>query len=385
MEQQDRQHTDTPKRGTPDHVGAKQVGKSPNRNRRDTRNKTASNKKNVILVSVLSAIALFFISCIGVFTFQEVQRTQKLSEITSTLKDNHLSLEEVREQQRLLDEVKKQKETNILNTVTGGLGFAPTNDTERINVLLMGLDTREDDLTGRADTLMVFSFNQATGQVDMVSIPRDFYTEIIGKGKKDKINHAYAFGGEEMTIDTVENLLGIEIDHHVVFNFQGFKRVIDALGGIEVDVPFDFSEQNSKGEKNALHFKQGVQTLDGEEALAYARMRKQDPKGDIGRGERQQQVIQATIKEMKNSQSIGTYIDLFTAVSSSMTTDVGISDLPTLVPKVNKVEGFNSISLQGEGTYINGIYYMLPNEQHLEQVKAQLQLEGLPETEVSMQ
>lgn len=358
---------------------------TPKSKHKHPRNKNVSNKKNIVIVSVLSSIAILFISLIGLFTFQEVQRTHKLSEITTKLKDNHLTLEEVREQQKLLEEVKKQKESNLINTVAGGLGFTPSNDTERINVLLMGLDTREDDLTGRADTLMVFSLNQATGQVDMVSIPRDIYTEIVGKGFKDKINHSYAFGGEDMTIDTVENLLDIEIDHHVVFNFNGFKGVINALGGIEVDVPFSFSEQNAKGEKNALHFEKGLQTLNGEEALAYARMRKQDPKGDVGRGERQQQVIQATIKELKESQSIGTYINLFTSVSSSMTTDVGLGDIPSLVPKLQNVKSFNTLSLQGEGTYIKGVYYMLPNETHVEEVKALLQVEGLPVTEVSTQ
>lgn len=379
MEEQDRQHDKYA--SEQDDVGnISEHKQQPKRNRKHNRNKNTSNKKNVVVVSVLSAIALLFITLIGVFTFQEVERTQKLSEITLTLKDNRLSLEEVREQQKLLDDLKKEKESNIINTVVGGLGFIPSNNTERINVLLMGLDTREDDLTGRADTLMVFSLNQATGQVDMVSIPRDIYTEIVGKGFKDKINHSYSFGGEEMTIDTVENLLDIEIDHHVVFNFQGFKGVIDALGGIEVDVPFPFSEQNAKGEKNALHFEKGLQTLDGEEALAFARMRKQDPKGDVGRGERQQQVIQATLSELKKSQSIGTYIDLFTTVSGSMTTDVGLGDIPNLVPKIQNVKSFNTLSLQGEGTYIRGIYYMIPNEAHLEEVKALLQIEEVPET-----
>lgn len=357
-------------------------------NKKNKTNKTAKDrakKKNIIIVSVLTAIAVLFISVIGLFTYQEVQRTEKLSEITAKLKDAQLSESEIKEQQKLVAEIKKQKEDSLINTVSGGLGFKPANDTERLNILLMGLDSREDDLVGRTDTLMLFSFNQATGEVDMVSIPRDMYVDIVGKGFKDKINHSFAFGGKDMTIATVEKFLGVEIDHHVVFNFQGFMSIIDALGGIEVDVPFAFTEQDSNGKHHAIKFNKGVQTLKGEEALAYARMRKQDPKGDVGRGERQQQIIKATIEELKQMQSIGTYINVFNAVNSSMSTDVGIGDIPSLVPKVQNIKSFNSISLQGEGTSIRGIYYMLPNEAHLTEVKTLLQMEDTPETEVYAQ
>ena len=353
--------------------------------RTDKVDKNRGKKRNVIIVSVLTAVAVLFIGVVGLFTYQEAQRTQKLSEITAKLKDEQLSAEEVKEQQKLLEELKQQKDNDLINSVSGGLGFGESNNTERLNILLMGLDSREDDLVGRTDTLMLFSYNQATGVVDMISIPRDMYVEIVGKGYNDKINHSFAFGGEEMTIATVEKFLDVEIDHHVVFNFQGFMGIIDALGGVEVDVPFAFTEQDSKGRHYAVKFDKGVQTLNGEQALAYARMRKQDPRGDIGRGERQQQIIKATIDELKQMQSIGTYINVYNAVNSSINTDLGIRDIPSFVPKVKSIQSFNSISLQGSGTSIKGVYYMLPNEAHLNEVKALLQTEEVLEEEVSTQ
>lgn len=125
----------------------------------------------------------------------------------------------------------------------------------------------------------------------IISIPRDSYTEIIGKGKKDKINHAYAFGGINMAVKTVENFLDIPIDHYIEVNMEGFKDIVDAVGGIEVNNDMEF--------KYGEHFNKGEIHLNGDQALLYSRMRYNDPRGDFGRQMRQRQVIQAVIKKVQ--------------------------------------------------------------------------------------
>src|SRR5690606_35189241 len=170
------------------------------------------------------------------------------------------------------------------------------------SVLLLGVDEREDD-RGRSDTVVVMTINPAEKSTKMVSIPRDTYTEIVGRGTTDKINHAYAFGGIEMSLDTVENLLDIPIDYVMQVNMEGFKDIVDAVGGVEVNNTMAFDD-----------YPAGTIQLNGDEALGYVRMRKQDPEGDFGRQNRQKQVIQAIMKEGASVNSLLNYKDIFTAL-----------------------------------------------------------------------
>ena len=112
------------------------------------------------------------------------------------------------------------------------------------SVLLLGTDTGDFGRTetrGRSDTIIVCTINPGEGSVKMLSIPRDTRTEIVGRGTMDKINHAYAFGGAEMSINTVQKFLGIPIDAYAVVNFAGFQKIVDAVGGITVENTLDFS------------------------------------------------------------------------------------------------------------------------------------------------
>ena len=111
---------------------------------------------------------------------------------------------------------------------------------EPFSILLLGVDEREGD-RGRSDTMIVLTVNPNQNSIKMLSIPRDTRTEIIGHGTTDKINHAYAFGGEEMSMNTIENLLDIPIDYYVRVNMEGFKDIVDAVGGIKVNNNLDFS------------------------------------------------------------------------------------------------------------------------------------------------
>lgn len=149
--------------------------------------------------------------------------------------------------------------------------------------------------------MMVKTVNPKTNQTKIVSIPRDTYTEIIGRGTMDKINHAYAFGGVSMSVNTVQNLLDIPIDYYVEVNMQGVKDIVDALDRVQVSPPISFNY-------DGYSFVQGQPTtLDGNAALAYSRMRYEDPNGDYGRQARQRQIIVAAMNKVASLSTIMNY------------------------------------------------------------------------------
>lgn len=192
-----------------------------------------------------------------------------------------------------------------------------TDELDPISVLLIGTDQRadEEDGTGRADALMVVTVNPKTGEAYVVSIPRDSYVDIPEYGN-DKIAHAYSYGGEELTIKTVEQFLDIPIDYYVRLNFEGFEQLVDAMGGVTVYNDFAFEQFDCYYPEGELH-------LNGHEALNYCRMRKSDPEGDFGRQERQAEVIASLIESAKEMDSVNDVVAVFEAVDEgNMATNV---------------------------------------------------------------
>jgi polyisoprenyl-teichoic acid--peptidoglycan teichoic acid transferase len=223
---------------------------------------------------------------------------------------------------------------------------------EPFSVLMLGVDEREGD-KGRSDTMIVLTVNPNNQSVKMLSIPRDTRTEIVGKGKEDKINHAYAFGGVSMAVDTVENFLDIPIDYYVKINMEGFKDIIDSVGGINIENDFAFKVDE-------YHFPTGQIRLNGEEALIYIRMRYDDPNGDFGRQERQRQVIQAVIKEGASLSSLSKAPDIFHAIGSNVKTNLTFEEMMD-IQKNYKEAGRNieQLVVHSEGKMIENIYYGL--------------------------
>lgn len=231
-----------------------------------------------------------------------------------------------------------------------------------ISVLLLGVDEREDD-RGRSDTMIVLTINPTDNSTKMVSIPRDTYTEIVGLDKLDKINHAYAFGGIDMSLDTTEKLLDIPIDYVVQLNMEGFKDVIDALDGITVDNAFAFDD-----------FKKGELTLTGDQALDFVQMRKQDPNGDFGRQDRQKQVIQSIMSEAVSATTLFNYPKIFDALGNNVKTNMEFSEM------IDIQKNYRSASTdveqlvfeKGYGETIGGIWYYMMDQEELSVVKAEL-------------
>ncbi|MFB3169673.1 LytR family transcriptional regulator [Neobacillus sp. 179-C4.2 HS] len=241
---------------------------------------------------------------------------------------------------------------------------------EPFSVLMLGVDEREGD-SGRSDTMIVLTVNPNNNSVKMLSIPRDTMTEIVGKGKEDKINHAYAFGGVPMAVDTVENFLDIPIDYYVKINMEGFKDIIDTVGGINVENDLAFKIEG-------INFPAGKIHLDGEEALAFIRMRYDDPDGDFGRQERQRQVIQAVIKEGTSITSLSKAPDIFQAIGSNIKTNLTFEEMIS-IQKNYKEAGKNikQLTIISEGKMIDNIYYGIVTiaEQQRIQDELQAQLE----------
>ncbi|PFQ27053.1 LCP family protein [Bacillus cereus] len=249
---------------------------------------------------------------------------------------------------------------------------------EPFTILIMGIeDYATDGQNGRTDSLMFATVNPKTKKISLMSIPRDSRVPIVGKGKEDKINAAHAYGGEEMAIKTVEGFLKVPVDHYIKIDFQGFKGIVDAVGGVTVDVPFDFWERSDVDYYKKIQFKQGQQNLNGEEALAYVRMRKQDPNGDYGRAARQRQLLAAVAQKLNSTSTVFKIKDLTTVVGKYIKTDIPISDGLALY---NKLSGFDpstiqTLKLEGEDKKIGGIYYFLPDPISVETVRNEIEKE----------
>ncbi|WP_078431772.1 LCP family protein [Metabacillus halosaccharovorans] len=242
------------------------------------------------------------------------------------------------------------------------------------SILLMGLeDYSSGGENGRTDTLIVATVNPTLQTIKMVSIPRDTYVTIPDEDKETKINHAYVYGGKEATIETVEELLDIPIDYYALVSFQAFKSVVDELGGVTVNVPFDFYEKSDE-DGSRIYFKQGESELDGEEALAYARMRKRDPRGDFGRNDRQKEIISAIIDKAISPSNLFKIDELAAHIGKNVETNFRISEAIALqrkYPNINS-KSIENLTIEGSDDYISGIYYFMPDEEQLETVKSDL-------------
>lgn len=179
-----------------------------------------------------------------------------------------------------------------VDALSGDLGTPGTT------YLLAGSDSRADgalagDSTAgaRTDTIMLLTVPR-NGSSSLISLPRDTYVDIPGYGP-NKLNASFSFGGAPLLVETVEQLTGIGIDHYVEIGMGGVEGLVDAVGGVRLCLDYDVSDKDS-----GLDWKAGCHMADGETALAFARMRKADPLGDIGRTQRQQQVIQAVTSEV---------------------------------------------------------------------------------------
>ncbi|MEJ8307236.1 LCP family protein [Saccharibacillus sacchari] len=242
---------------------------------------------------------------------------------------------------------------------------ADLSQTKPFNLLVLGVDERENDV-GRSDAIMMLAVNPQKRSVLMFNIPRDTRTEIVGRGTVDKINHAYAFGGVNMSVNTVEQFLDVPVDYYVKVNMEGLERIIDILGGVTVDNPFEFDFEGTD-------YKKGPIDMNGHEALMYSRMRYDDPKGDIGRNDRQQLVLSALIEKGKNISNLTKVNSLLEAVKDNVKTNLTKDDMMDIVSKYRtEIDSVDKDEVQGSGKKINGIYYYIVDEAEKTRIRTEL-------------
>ena len=245
--------------------------------------------------------------------------------------------EDIDEYKNIASETKiiyKKEKTYTKNDIAKLTGEdTNTNVSNKIDkpftVLVMGIDstasTLKKNASGNGDALMLLTFNPKTLNATILSIPRDTYVPIacFANQKENKITHA-AWNGASCMIKTIENFTGINIDYYVKVNFQGVVKLVNAMDGIEVDVPLDFCESNSKratSNNKLICLKEGKQTLNGEQALALARHRKTLLTGDLQRGVNQQLVIQGMLNKVKSIKSAGQMLKILDMVSQNIDTN----------------------------------------------------------------
>jgi len=289
---------------------------------------------------------------------------------------------------------------------------------EPFTVLLMGVDSEVENIsnsTFNGDSLMLLTFNPKTLSTTILSIPRDTYVPIAcfeGK-RRNKITHA-AWYGESCMINTIEDFTDVEIDYYVKINFTGIVKLVDNLGGIELDIPYSFCEQNSKREwgENTIYVEEGHQLLNGEQALAYARNRHPNPtycsskwtnyvSNDFIRGQHQQEVLKAILNKLKNISNLDTVYNLLDTISNSMETNMTTNEILSLynigkdilaknTGNVEDLISMKKLYLSGVDAYIYDTYtgltlynYVLYNESLEEVINAmQINLELEKQTNI---
>ncbi len=236
---------------------------------------------------------------------------------------------------------------------------------DKTTVLIMGVDVRKDDV-GRSDTMMVATVDPEYDQASILSVPRDTRVRIPGYGF-DKINAAYAYGGEPLSERTIENLLGIDIDHYVIINTRSFVKIIDAIGGVDIDVEKRMRYEDPWDDDGGLFINlfPGLQHMDGKTAVTYVRYR--DSEGDIGRIKRQQKFMAACMDKVTSPEIITHIPSILREVLAAVDTDMTFKQLLEIAGAVKEAQqnGLTTDMVPGYPLYIDEISYWIPNVQEL--------------------
>lgn len=230
-----------------------------------------------------------------------------------------------------------------------------------VHVMILGVDERADDV-GRSDTLMVATLDTESGKGALLSVPRDTRLAIDGHGY-DKANHAYAFGGHALSMSTVENLLGVPMDHYIIVNTSAFERIIDAIGGVDINVEKRMHYEDPWDDNGGLviDLYPGEQHMDGKKAIQYVRYR--DGEGDIGRIGRQQKFMKAVLAKVISPEILPRLPKLIEEVSSAVKTDMSLTEMLDFAQRLKDIHdaGLSADMVPGEPAYYQDISYWIPD------------------------
>ena len=258
------------------------------------RAKTEKRRNRWLLFSVLGVLVAVLLAGIGIATWYGKSAVDALDNIN--------------------------RDSNLMPTGERPAPVDPVEGKAPLNMVLMGSDTRGGE-RGRSDVLQLLHISGDRQNVFLMSIPRDSYVEIPGRGKA-KINAAYSWGGAPLAVETMELLLDVPMDNTVLIDFEGFKNVIDALGGVTV-------VNREASSSHGLDFPKGEITLSGEEALWFVRERKNLSDGDFGRATRQRDVIKAVLGKLASGGVLsdpGRFRESVTELGKNFTVDEGLTN-----------------------------------------------------------
>lgn len=245
-------------------------------------------------------------------------------------------------------------------------------------IYISGIDVYGNiETVSRSDVNILMTVNPTTKQILLTSIPRDYYVQLAGtSGYKDKLTHAGNYG-INMSIDTIEKLLDIDINYYVRVNFTTLEKLIDAIDGVDV-----YSEYSFVSYIDSYKFYKGYNHMNGKQALAFSRERKSLPSGDIERGRNQEAVIEAIIRKATSGSTIYKYSKILSNIKGTFQTNISETDITKLIKKeLSNIGGWNitSTNLDGTGsseyTYSYSgqkLYVMIPNEKSITETKAQI-------------
>lgn len=265
----------------------------------------------------------------------------------------------------------------IFSYFTPEKGIDNLSPNERLNlkknIIVLGVDERtEDNDVGRSDTLFVVMFDTDKKIASLLSIPRDTRVRIHNHGW-DKINHAYAYGGRELTQKTTEELLGLKINNYVMVDFKGFQGLVDAIGGVDINVEKDMYYYD-EWDGFKIDLKKGMQHLDGKTAIQYVRYR--DEEGDIGRIRRQQHFLMAVYERINSANMLLHIPGLAQQLTSMVKTDLPLSDMVDLgraLHSMVKEKGLAMVTVPGTPKYIDDISYWVPDIMALREQMVKMQ------------
>jgi LCP family protein required for cell wall assembly len=259
-------------------------------------------------------------------------------------------------------------------------------------VLFIGtdqFDSKAEKETYRTDVLMVAAVNPQKKTIKLVNIPRDTYATIANTdGFKTKINSAAYWGKKkgknpiQNTRETVETLLyGVPIDYYVKINFKGFIDIVNAVGGIDVNVPMTFRISTFD---RVVQFNKGPMHLSGEEALPYVRMRKEDPMGDHGRNKRQQEVVNKVLDKIVSFNSVSNFTQITSAVGNNLSYSIDPSEFLSLaqIYKNTPKQNLETLTAKVEDKKVDGVWYSFMQEEERKRISKLLKENlGLPTTD----
>lgn len=323
------------------------AGGNPPANPHRRGKKAKKRKKSRALRVLLTILIILLVLCAGLAVFSGI----KLGKI------NHLGASIFTKE----DFEQDASGADTIEAVDWGEAKVATQVDGVVNILLVGQDARKEGQHERSDSMIILSINKNTEQMTMISVMRDLYVQIPGDYSDNRINAAYAFGGSELLDATLEENFGIIIDYNVEVNFNGFKDIVDKVGGIDVELTeAEVEYMNSAKFASTMHYKKeqnftvGVNHLDGTQALCYARIRRVGD--DFARTQRQRTIIQ-TVYQKAKEQSWTKLLDIYDSVADDLTTDMDPIQLVSVAFSGYSMglDSINSYRVPSDGSYRNEV------------------------------